>query len=115
MSVWRTMVVAIAFPAVLALSFGVQGRDESPSDALIGYTELRTNLAGGRQANVTTMRAAVVKADGTGRRLLAEQLTRDPNTWTQFGGWAPDGRTAIIGRGWESPQNGKWEEEQRTF
>ncbi len=83
--------------------------------AYIGYSELRTNLPGGRHANVTTMRARVVRADGTGRRLLAEELSREPHTSTQFAGWSPDGRTAIIGRGWESPENARWEEEHRTF
>jgi len=47
---------------------------------LIGYTELRADLPGGRQANVRTMRAAVVKADGAGRRLLGEDLAREPDT-----------------------------------
>jgi Tol biopolymer transport system component len=88
---------------------------EKAPDVLIGYTELRTNLPGGRHVNVKTMRAVIVKADGTGRRVLAEELTRQPNTWTQFAGWSPDGHIAIIGRGWESPENGKWEEEHKTF
>jgi Tol biopolymer transport system component len=83
--------------------------------ALIGYTALRTDLPGGRHANVTTMRACVVRADGTGRRLLAEGLSRQRYSWTQFAGWSPDGRLAILGRSWESPENGKWEEEHRTF
>jgi Tol biopolymer transport system component len=83
--------------------------------SLIGYTELRTNLPGGRHANVVTMRAVVVGADGTGRRLLAETLTRQPNSWTQFAGWSPDGRIAVISRGWESAENARWEEAQRTF
>ncbi len=82
---------------------------------LIGYTELRTNLAGGRHGNVTTMRAVVVKADGTGRRVLGEDLTRQKHSWTQFAGWSPDGKTAILGRGWESAENGKWEEEHKDF
>ena len=84
-------------------------------DSLIGYTELHTNLPGGRHANVTTMRAMVVRADGTGRHALAESLTGEANAWTQFAGWSPDGRTAVIGRGWESPENGAWEEEHKTF
>ncbi len=99
----------------LSKSFGPQGPDSAPPQAFIGYTELRTNLPGGRFANVVTMRAVVAKADGSGRHVLAEDLTRDPNTWTQFSGWAPDGRTAIIGRGWESPENARWEEEHQTF
>ena len=60
---------------------------------VFGYTELRTNLPGGRHANVRTMRAVLVGADGTGRRVLAEHLTRDPDAWTQFAGWSPDGGT----------------------
>jgi Tol biopolymer transport system component len=100
---------AAGFPAVVAPA-------ETPSSkALIGYTELRTDLPGGRHANVTTMRAAVIKADGTGRRLLAENLSRQRHSWTQFAGWSPDGRVAVLGRGWESPDNAKWEEEHRTF
>ncbi|OWK43348.1 TolB family protein [Fimbriiglobus ruber] len=82
---------------------------------LIGYTELRTNLPGGRFANVRTMRAAVVKSDGTGRRLLAGELSKEPDTSTQFAGWSPDGKTAVIGVGWESAENAKWEEENKQF
>jgi TolB protein len=81
----------------------------------IGYTEFRTDLPGGRHANVVTMRAALVRADGAGRSLLAGELAHEPNTWTQFAGWSPDGRLAIIGRGWESPENARWEEEHREF
>jgi len=84
-------------------------------DCRIGYTELRTNLPGGRHANVRTMRAVVVKPDGSARRVLAEELTRQPDTWTQFAGWSPDGRTALLGRGWQSPENAKWEEEHKQF
>ena len=82
---------------------------------LIGYTELRTNLSGGRHANVRTMRAAVVRADGSGRRLIAEELAKEPDTWTQFAGWSPDGKTAVVARGWQSPDNAKWEEENKNF
>jgi Tol biopolymer transport system component len=88
---------------------------DRPPDVLIGYTELRTNLRGGRHVNVMTMRAVLVKADGTGRRVLARELTRQANSWTSFAGWSPDGRIAVISRGWESPENGKWEEEHKTF
>jgi Tol biopolymer transport system component len=83
--------------------------------SLIGYTELRTNLPGGRHANVVTMRAVVVKADGTARCVLVEDLTRQPNSWTQFAGWSPDGRIAVLSRCWESPENGRWEEAHGTF
>jgi Tol biopolymer transport system component len=82
---------------------------------LLGYTELQTNLPGGRHANVRTMRAATVRPEPSARRLLAEELVREPDTWTQFAGWSPDGRTAVLGRGWQSPDNARWEEEHRTF
>ena len=81
----------------------------------IGYTELRTDLPGGRHANVRTMRAALVKADGTGRRLIADELANEDDAWTQFAGWSPDGSIAIVGRGWQSPDNARWEEEHKQF
>jgi TolB protein len=82
---------------------------------LIGHTELRTDLPGGRHANVRTMRAAVVRSDGTGRKLLAEELANESDTWTQFAGWSPDGKTAVVSTGWQSPENAKWEEENKKF
>ncbi|NLX07900.1 MAG: hypothetical protein GXY33_22390 [Phycisphaerae bacterium] len=81
----------------------------------IGYTEYRTDLPGGRHANVATMRACLVRANGTGRAVLAEGLIGDGDTWTQFAGWSPDGRFAAIGCGWESPENAAWEEAHREF
>lgn len=81
----------------------------------LGYTQYRTDLPGGRHANVRTMRAAVIRTDGTGHRLLAEDLAREPDTWTQFAGWSPDGKLAIVGRGWQSPENARWEEEHKQF
>ena len=102
--------------AALLFSLISIGRGESAlPDALIGYTELTTNLKAGRHANIVTMRAMVVRADGTGRRIVAGELSNEPNTWTQFAGWSPDGRSAILGRGWESPENGLWEEEHKQF
>jgi TolB protein len=92
--------------------------DETQNDLRqyqIGYREYRTNLPGGRHANWATMRACVVRADGTGRRELAHDLVRNADTWTAFGGWSPDGRTAIIENGWEDPENAAWEEANRTF
>ena len=88
--------------------------DEVP-DGQIGYTELQTDLPGGRHANVRTMRAVVVNADGSRRRTVAEDLVDDPDAWTQFVGWSPDGRQAIVYRGWEDPENARWEEEHQTF
>src|SRR5262249_39519091 len=82
---------------------------------LIGYTELRTNLPGGRHANVRTMRAVVIRADGTGRRVLAPNLTRDADTWTGFAGWSPDGKVALLNWAWQSTENAKWEEKYRQF
>ena len=81
---------------------------------LIGYSEYRTNLPT-RHANQVTSRACVVRADGTARRELAPELAAPDNTSTQFAGWSPDGKRAIIGCGWESPENGAWEAEHKTF
>ena len=89
--------------------------DGQPGQSLIGYTEHRTNLPGGRQANVSTNRAMVVKTDGTGRRLVGGELVNEVGAWTQFAGWSPDGRTAIVLRGWESVENARWEEEHKAF
>ncbi len=102
--------------ASLAPDLLVSGpRADAPPDLLIGYSEFRTDLPGGRYVNVATMHAVMVNADGTGRRVLAAELTRDKGFWTQFAGWSPDGKTAILLRGWESDANGKWEEEHKTF
>lgn len=104
---------------LLAGALGQAGRAAEPlapsPRQLIGYTELRTDLPGGRHANVRTMRAAVVQSDGGQRRLLAEELARESDAWTQFAGWSPSGTTAIVGRGWQSPENAAWEEEHKAF
>jgi len=89
--------------ALLLASFSeLQADEPAPPGSLVGFTELQTNLPGGRHANVRTMRAAIVNADGTGRRFVAAELANEPDAWTQFAGWSPDGKTAIIGRGWQS-------------
>jgi len=82
---------------------------------LVGYTELRTDLPGGRAANAFTERACLVQADGSQRREVAPQLITNANTWTQFAGWSPDGTQAIIACAWESSENAAWEEEHKTF
>jgi len=82
---------------------------------LIGYTEGRNDLPDGQFANWVTHHACVVRADGTGRRVLAEDLVRTENSWTQFAGWSPDGRQAVIITLWESPENAEWERAHRTF
>ncbi len=107
----RTGAAAALGPAALFAT----DREATPPDLLVGYTEFRTDLPGGRYVNVVTRRAAVVKADGTGRRVLAEELTREKNASTQFRGWSPDGKTAIFSRAWTSDENGKWEEEHKDF
>ncbi len=103
------------FVSLLVLSSCALARGAEPAVPLIGYTELKTNIPGGRHANVRTMRAVVVKADGSGRHLVAEELAKEPDTWTQFAGWSPDGKSAVIGAGWQSPENAKWEEANKQF
>jgi len=90
---------------ILALA---QTQPATPS-LLIGYTEYRTNLPGGRPANVMSRRAFVIRADGTGRREMAPQLTAEPNHWSEVTGWSPDGRQVIIQTGWQSEENAAWE------
>ena len=89
--------------------------DESKPDYLIGYTEGRNDIPDGQFANWITNRACIVNADGTGRRLVAEELTKKPNSWNQFAGWSPDGKKAVVLALWESPENAAWEREQKTF
>ncbi len=107
--------------ATLATGLGLRSSvratsaDDEKPDGWIGYTEGRNDLPGGQFFNWITNRACVIRADGTERRVLAEELTRKPNAWTQFAGWSPDGRTAIIGSFWESPENAAWEREHKTF
>lgn len=84
-------------------------------DRLIGCTELRTNLSGGRHANVSTMRATIRRADGSDRQDVGRELIDEPHAWTQFAGWSPDGSLAIVIRAWESPENAAWEEEHKNF
>lgn len=102
-------------PLVLLLVPVGARADDAPPARLIGYTEGRNDLPGGQFVNWVTNRACVVRADGTGRRVLAEELTRKEHTWTQFAGWSPDGKTAIIGSHWESPENAAWERRNKTF
>lgn len=106
--------LSIVFAAILWSSIG-NSQDSLTPLPWVGYTELQTNLPGGRHANVCTMRATLVKADGSERRRIAEDLVDDPNSWTQFVGWSPDGKLAIVSRGWQDPANAAWEEEHKTF
>jgi hypothetical protein len=106
---------ALAAAALEPAALFAAARGDTLPDALIGYTEHRTDLPGGRHANVKTRRAVVVKADGTGRRVLAEELTREAGSSTQFVGWSPDGKAARLSRSWKSDAVGKWEEEHKDF
>ncbi|MFM7323075.1 MAG: TolB family protein [Armatimonadota bacterium] len=81
----------------------------------IGCTVLRTDMPGGRHANIRTMRARVVSRDGRVERSIGDGLADAPEGWTQFAGWSPDGAQAILGLGWQDPDNARWEEEHRTF
>jgi|GEM_PF-7059358 len=102
--------------SALAFVGSASGADEPPMLLpLVGYNEHRTNLPGGRHANVSTNRAMVVKADSTDRRSIGGELVNEAGTWTQFAGWSPDGETAVVLRGWESVENAQWEEEHKTF
>ncbi|MEI7921565.1 MAG: hypothetical protein WCJ40_06615 [Planctomycetota bacterium] len=88
---------------------------ESRPTYLIGYTEGRNDLPEGQFANWVTNRACLVRADGTGRRVLAEELTQKSYQWSQFAGWSPNGQQAVIISLWESPENAAWEREHKTF
>lgn len=110
-----TLVSGMVVLAAIAAATIARADETAMPRNLVGYTELRTDLPGGRHANVRTMRAVTVRADGLDRRTLAEELAREADSWTQFAGWSPDGKTAIIIRGWQSPENARWEEEHKTF
>src|SRR5262249_53761527 len=110
----RNFLHLVAAAAAFSPGF-LRAADDKPPDLLIGYTEFRTDLPGGRHANVKTRRAVIVKADGTGRRVLAEELTREADYSTQFAGWSKDGKAALLSRCWKSDEVGKWEEKHKTF
>jgi TolB protein len=99
----------------LTAAGGLAREAHSAPERLIGYTEFRTNLPGGRHPNVATMRACTVREDGSGRKVLGESLIENADTWTQFAGWSPDGRTAIVLSGWQSPENARAEEAAKGF
>jgi hypothetical protein len=103
----------LATTAMATMTAAISRAAESPVP-LIGYTEYRTNLPK-RYDNQITARACVVRADGTGREQLAPSLSEERYAWTQFAGWSPDRTKAILGRGWETPENAAWEEEHKDF
>lgn len=98
-----------------ALVMGKVSFSQDGNDVLIGYTEGRNDLPDGQFANWVTQRAFVVGADGQGRREIAPELAQGDHAWTQFAGWSPDGRQAVVLSLWESPENAAWEREHRTF
>jgi Tol biopolymer transport system component len=116
----RPQRVLVLLGGALSLLGGGRGPLAAPdpaaaADHWIGYTAGRNDLPEGQFANKVTHRAYVVRRDGAGRRLLAAELAREPYRWTQFAGWSPDGRQAILGSYWESPENAAWEKAHGTF
>lgn len=109
------MVVTLGLSALPGWSETETETETETGVPLVGYTEMQCNLPGGRHANVRTMRAMVINLDGTGRREVAPDLAKEPDTWTQFASWSSDGTLALIGCGWQDPENATWEEEHKTF
>ena len=102
-------VVASVLLLVPSSATGEQARGQ------IGYTEFQAGLKGGMFPFQTSMRACVIDADATNRREIAPDLSARENSWTQFSGWSPDGRLAVVGSGWESPENAAWEKANGGF
>jgi hypothetical protein len=107
--------IALNAMASFLATGSVHAGDPDLAQRTIGFTQFQTNLPGGRHPNVSTMRARVIHGDRSGSRALAEELVDGLDTWTQFVGWSPDGQQAIVGRGWQDPENAKWEEKHKTF
>ncbi|MBI3986492.1 MAG: PD40 domain-containing protein [Lentisphaerae bacterium] len=82
---------------------------------LIGYSAHRCDEPRGQFYNWVTTRAMTVRGDGARRREIAAGLIDKPDTWTQFAGWSPDGRFALVHQAWESAENYAWEREHREF
>ncbi len=102
----------------LATVLPLRAADSPPtrtSEQWVGYTQLATREAGGRHANIRTSKAMLMHTDGSTPRELGAQLIENNDSWTQFAGWSPDGRKALIQVGWQDPVNAQWEEEHRTF
>lgn len=92
-----------------------KGIQDGREKLMIGYSLMRNDDPRGQFYNWRTMRAMVVNGDGTGTREVGGALADEPNAWTQFAGWSPDGKLAIVSRVWESEENFKWERANRTF
>jgi TolB protein len=111
--------VAAGLVALTLTMLPLAARADKPADKrpdyAIGYTVHRTNLPGGQFANWSTMRAFLVRGDGSGTKELAKELVTKPNQYVQFAGWSPDGSQAILYQGWESDENGAWEHKHKRF
>lgn len=108
--------ISLLFTLLFMDALVAQDQPQTPKPSYwIGYTEHRNDLPEGQFANWRTSRAWLVQADGQGRRELASELKKDENTWTQFAGWSPDGKIALIAAHWESPENAAWERKHQAF
>lgn len=85
------------------------------STPIIGYSDMRCDDPRGQYYNWRTMRAMVVDVNGKNLREVGGNLINEPNVWTQFAGWSPDGRYAILHRSFEDETNYAWEREHKTF
>jgi TolB protein len=94
---------------------GAGAVETSLAQQVIGYTEFRTNLPGGRHPNIATSRACVMRGDGSNRRELARDVNAAADAWTQFAGWSPDGRDAVVLFCSNTGANASWEEEHKAF
>lgn len=106
--------VFLAINLCVASQFQTLNSAEAPMN-WIGYTEGRNDLPNGQFFNWQTNRACIVRSDGSERTELAVELIDRANSWTQFAGWSPDGKQAIVGSFWESPENAAWERDHKTF
>ncbi len=104
---------ALMLPMLPLASRGDKPADERPA-YMIGYTVQRTDLQG-YYPNRSTGRAFVIRGDGSGATELAPELVSKPHQFTQFAGWSPDGRQAILYQLWESQENGAWEDKHGVW
>lgn len=82
----------------------------------IGYSDMQCNDSRGQFYNWRTFNAMIVRADDLSqRRIVAPELSKDENTWTQFAGWSPDGKTAVLGQLWEDPAHYAAERKEQGF
>jgi Tol biopolymer transport system component len=80
----------------------------------IACSEFRTNLPT-RHDNFVTMRAWILRADGSGGSEVAPSIIDRPDTWCGFEGWSADGRYALLTRTYNPADNAAFEENNNTF